>query len=82
MDIKAYIEYREKFTIKNMAKELGVSYSHLFHVLNKTHRASYQFAKKIESYTKGKVKAKEIMEWELKRKAPENQSEGSSMESK
>jgi hypothetical protein len=70
MDIREYVAHRNKFTLKQMAHDIGCSYSHLHHIMSRTMRPSYDFAKKIELYTRGKVKAVEIMEWELKRKAP------------
>ena len=68
MNIREYVAHRNKFTLKEMAESIGCSYSHLHHIMSKTVRPSYEFAKRIEKYTKGKIKAVEIMEWELKEK--------------
>lgn len=76
MDLKEYLIQRNKFTLKQMAIDIGCSYIHLHHVMSKTARASYKFAKKIELYTRGKVKALDILEWELKAKPPKDIPQG------
>jgi predicted XRE-type DNA-binding protein len=74
MEIKEYIKQRE-FNTAVMAKDLKCSISHLRALMNKKVRASYPLAKLIESYTKGKIKADDIMTWELKKK-PSKKVEG------
>lgn len=76
MNLKEYIDDRSSFTIKRMAEELNCSYAHLYGVINRKYRPSYRFAKLIESYTRGKVKAVDILEMELKQKTLKPESEG------
>lgn len=66
MDIKEYVDQR-KFTADIMAKHLGCSTPHFRAVMQKRLRASYCLAKKIQEYTRGKVKVDDIMTWELKK---------------
>jgi len=80
MDIKEYIKERE-FNAAIMAKDLKCSLSHLRALMGRNVRASYSLAKLIEAYTKGKIKADDIMTWEIKRRVPGNRSKNSSMES-
>jgi len=70
MNLKEYVDDRSSFSITRMAKELDCSYAHLYGVIHRKYRASYKFAKLIEIYTRGKVKAVDIVECELIKKTP------------
>ena len=76
MDLEEYIVERE-FTTAKMARDLQCSLSYLRALMKKRVRAGYMFAKKIDAYTRGKVKTDDIMTWELK-KPPGNRSRGKS----
>ena len=60
MKLKEYIESRG-IAGSRMAKILGVSPAHLNLIVNEKRRPSIKIAKKIETFTEGKISAIELL---------------------
>jgi plasmid maintenance system antidote protein VapI len=58
--LKIY-SFKHDIPIKTFAKNLNVSRSHLYHIIRHGYGVSPKLAKKIEEYTKGEVKAIDLL---------------------
>lgn len=53
--------FKHDISITTLAKDLGVTRSHLYNVIKYIHGVSPGLAKKIEEYTNGEVKATDLL---------------------
>ncbi|MCL4322581.1 MAG: helix-turn-helix domain-containing protein [Deltaproteobacteria bacterium] len=58
--LKIYI-FKQEISITELAKQLGISRSHLYNIIKCRVGISPRLAKKIEEYTHGEIKAMDLL---------------------